>query len=255
MEYVILCAFAFLAGLIDAVVGGGGLIQLPALFAVFPKLQETLLLGTNKLVSAAGTAVATYRYASRISILWSITLPAMIAAFLFSLLGAYSVSLLDRTVVRFLVLGLLIAVAGYVFFHQDFGTQATEASQVLTRKKIIIGIFAGMGIGFYDGFFGPGTGIFLLFLFVKIFGFDFLQASVSAKAINLATNVAALLLFSVTDNVWYTLALPMLVFNMLGAVVGTKLAMLKGNRFVRIAFMIVVAALITKIGWDVMKML
>lgn len=253
MEYIILCGFAFLAGLIDAVVGGGGLIQLPALFAVFPKMQETVLLGTNKLVSATGTAVATYRYASRITIIWALTLPAMIVAFFSSMLGAYAVSLLDRAVVRFLVLILLIVVAGYVFTRQDFGTVSKPDSQIVTRRKIVIAMLAGMGIGFYDGLFGPGTGIFLMFLFIKIFDFDFLQASASSKVINLATNIAALLCFAVQDTVNYTLALPMVVFNILGAISGTHLAIHKGNRFVRVSFMIVVIALIGKIAWDAIE--
>ena len=115
-----------------------------------------------------------------------------------------------------------------------------------------IGIAVGVVLGFYDGFFGPGTGSFLIFLFIGVFGFDFLHASASAKIVNFATNLAALLLFASTGHVWYRYAIPMAVCQMAGSLAGTRIAVLKGNRFVRALFLIVASGLIARFGWDLM---
>ncbi len=251
METVLLGLVAFLAGFIDAIVGGGGLIQVPGLLAILPKTSEVLLLGTNKLVSATGTAVATYRYAVRIPIPWRAVLPAMVLAFLFSIAGARTVSIISPAVLRPIILALLFCLAIYVCFNPSFGS--TTKPNLSQKQELWIGVLAGSVIGFYDGFFGPGTGIFLMFLFIKIFGYDFLTASAAAKAINLATNIAAILYFAWIQAIWYSLAMPMIVCNMLGAVLGTKLAILKGNRLIRWLFIMVVFLMIAKIAFDMLK--
>ncbi len=250
-ETAYLCFFAFLAGFVDSVVGGGGLIQLPALFIFLPALPAGVLLGTNKLSSICGTAVATVQYARLVTISWRATLPATVAAFIFSFLGARMATVLHTSTMRPLVLFLLIGVLIYTFLHKDFGS--LHAPRLDVPKQYLFSILTGTVIGFYDGFFGPGTGSFLIFVFIGIFGFSFLAASASAKAINFTTNLAAVIYFIATGNVLYQIALPMAACNIAGSVVGTHLAVLKGNRFVRVFFLVVVAGMIAKLAFDTFR--
>jgi uncharacterized membrane protein YfcA len=249
IEIGILCFFAFFAGFIDSIAGGGGLIQLPALFIFLPQLSVATLFGTNKLASIAGTSIASVQYARHIEINWKATLPATCAALVFSFLGARAVSIIDPKVMRPLVLFMLIAIALYSFIQKDFGT--LHAPKLNTTKQYAISIATGVLIGFYDGFFGPGTGSFLIFVFIGIFGFNFLSASASSKLINFATNLSAVLYFGFTDNIFYKAAIFMALCNMLGSLVGTRLAILKGNKFVRVFFLIIVSILIIKLGYDI----
>ena len=250
-ETVFLCFFAFLAGFIDSVAGGGGLIQLPALLIFLPQTPVAHLLGTNKLASIAGTSFAVVQYARHVGINWRATLPATVAAFILSFLGARTAAILNTEVMRVVVLILLVAIATYTFLRKDFGS--IHAPKLTHALQFIVSVAAGMTIGFYDGFFGPGTGSFLIFVFVGIFGFNFLSASVSAKLINFSTNLSAMLYFAFTDNIMYRLAIPMAVFNILGSLAGTRLAILKGSRFVRIFFLLVVAGMILKLAYDTLR--
>ncbi|NMF60669.1 sulfite exporter TauE/SafE family protein [Pseudanabaena yagii] len=249
LEILTLCGFAFVAGLIDAVVGGGGLIQLPVLLIMLPQTVIASILGTSKFVSIAGTSIAVHQYAKQQKIEWGTTIPAMVAAFIFSFLGARVTSLLNPSLMRPVILGLLITVAIYTFSKKDFGLlQISKLSQL---QQSLYSIAIGSVIGFYDGFFGPGTGSFLIFAFVSIFGYSFLMASASAKVINFATNLAALIYFAVTNNVIYALGIPMAICNILGAFIGTKLAISKGSEFVRKLFLMIVSLLIFKLGYDI----
>jgi uncharacterized protein len=239
---------AFIAGFVDAVVGGGGLIQLPALLILFPQIAIATLFGTNKLASIAGTSVAAVHYAQRIAIPWSSVLPGAIAAGAFSFLGAKVVQFIQPSLLRPLILVLLIGVGLYTYFKKDFGT--AQRPKVAARYRKMFTILAGGIIGFYDGFFGPGTGSFLIFTFVGVLGFDFLKASASAKVLNWATNFAALLAFASAHQVLYSLALPMAVCNVAGSLFGARLAILKGNSFIRALFLSIVSALVIKLIYD-----
>jgi hypothetical protein len=248
-----LCAFAFLAGLVDAVVGGGGLIQIPALFLWLPPaLSGSVLavLGTNKLSSICGTGLAVVQYARRVPLPWTSMLPAAVTAFAFSFLGARLVSALRPQLLKPLVWVLLVAVAVYTYTRKDLG--ARHVPRFSRARERGLGLLVGAGIGFYDGFFGPGTGSFLIFIFVGWFGFDFLTASASAKVLNFATNLSAVLYFAATGNVLYAYGLPMALCNMAGSLVGTRLAILKGNPFVRLFFLSVVALMILRFGAEVL---
>jgi hypothetical protein len=152
---------------------------------------------------------------------------------------------------RVIVLILLVAIAAYTFIKKDFGT--IHSPKLTHSMQFMFSVAAGMTIGFYDGFFGPGTGSFLIFVFIGIFGFNFLAASASAKLINFATNLSAMLYFAFTNNILYNLAIPMAVFNVLGSLAGTRLAILKGSRFVRIVFLVVVAGMILKLAYDTIR--
>lgn len=252
MDLLLLCPLALLAGLVDSVVGGGGLIQLPALFLFLPpSLAASIpaVLGTNKLSSICGTGMAVVQYARRVPIRWRSILPAGLVAFAFSFVGARTVSLLNAQVLKPLVLGLLVLVALYTFANKNLGN--LHAPRFTLHRERQFGLLIGMAIGFYDGFFGPGTGSFLMFLFIGLFGFDFLTASASARVINFATNLSAVLYFAATDHLLYRYALPMAACNILGSLVGTRLAMLKGTRFVRALFLVVVSAMILRFAWEV----
>jgi hypothetical protein len=247
-----LCGFAFLAGFIDSVVGGGGLIQIPALLLFLPPEQAAVVpavLGTNKLSSICGTGMALAQYARRIAIPWRSMLPAAAAAFILSFVGARTVSILSPALLKPLVLLLLVAVAIYTFLRKDFGR--LHAPRFTVRHETWVGLLIGVTIGFYDGFFGPGTGSFLIFTFIGLLGFDFLTASASAKLINFATNLSAVAYFAATDRILYAYAVPMGCCNLLGSMVGTRMALWRGNRFVRWFFLLVVSALILRYGWEV----
>ncbi len=246
-----LCGFAFLAGFMDSMVGGGGLIQLPALFILLPHAAAPTVLGTNKLVSITGTSVAASQYARHVPIDWPAVLPAAGAAFVFSALGAHLVSGVRTQTLRPLILVLLVLVAGYVFARKDFG--AIHAPRLSPARQRWCGIGMGSVIGLYDGFFGPGTGSFLIFTFIGLFGLSFLAASASSKVINAATNLAAVLLFGLTGHLLYALALPMAACNIGGSVLGTRLAVAKGSRFVRVLFLVVLTGIIAKFAWDTFK--
>lgn len=239
---------AFLAGAVDAVVGGGGLIQIPSLFAALPGEAPATLFGTNKGASVVGTSGAAWRYASRIVMPWRTVLPAAAFAFSFSYLGAMAVAWLPREALRPLVLVLLVATAFHVWRRPQLGEAHRPAHR--GAREIVLAGALGAAIGFYDGFFGPGTGSFLIFLFVRGFGFDFLHASAAAKVVNVATNLAALAYF-VPHGHWIPLlALAMALCNGAGSLLGSRLALRHGSAFVRRAFLVVAAALIARFAWD-----
>lgn len=247
----LLCLFAFCAGLIDAAVGGGGLIQLPALFNFLPGVAPATLLGSNKLTSACGTALATKSWVSRVAIPWSLALPAAATAFAMSFCGAMAVSAVPTSLIRPLVLVLLVVMAAYTLAKKDFG--AIRKPRAIGRRERLLALVIGGAIGFYDGLFGPGTGSFLIFLFIRCYALDFLQASACAKVVNLATNVAALIFFVGAGKVLYAIALPMALFNMAGAVVGSRLAIARGAGFVRALFLVLLLALIGKLAYDLFR--
>ena len=253
MTLLLLCLFAFLAGFIDAIVGGGGLIQLPAMLLLLPGVPVPTVLGTSKVAGLSGTAVALQRYLSgpaKLDIRWrTVALTALVAGG-FALLGARAVSGLHKEAVRPLVLGLLVLMAIYTTWRKDFGS--LHAPRLHGRRELLTGILLGAALGFYDGFFGPGTGSLLLFAFVGLFGYDFIAASASAKLVNVATNVVSLAYFASTGQVLYKVALPMAACNMLGSSLGARLAQRRGTGFVRVLFLVVVSAFILKLGWDML---
>jgi len=250
-SFSILCSLAFCAGLIDSVVGGGGLIQIPALFNVLPAAPEASLFGTNKLAAVSGTSVAARSFFGRVHIPWNLVLPAAISAFVMAFLGAATVSFIPRGVLRPLVLVLIVVMAFYVFWKKDFG-RLQRPLKIGTRERVL-SVLIGGAIGFYDGLFGPGTGSFLIFLFIRFFAFDFLQASASAKFVNIATNIAALIYFVPSGNVLYSIAIPMAIFNMLGAFTGSWVAIKRGAGFVRGLFLGLLLILIFKLAYDLIR--
>ena len=248
MDFVLLGCAAFLAGLVDAVVGGGGLIQIPVMFSIFPKEVPATLLGTSKLAGIFGTGAAAVNYTRRIRVAWSAAAPAAIAAFALSFAGAYTVTHVPADFVRTLLPFVLLAVAIYTFSKKDLGSIHAPLHSGNTERLVAVGM--GCCIGFYDGFFGPGTGSFLLFLFVRFFGFDFLSASAAAKVVNVACNFSALMWFGYSGHLLFQLGLLMALCQIAGSLVGTRLAIKHGSVFVRKLFLVVVSLLIVKTGYD-----
>jgi uncharacterized membrane protein YfcA len=247
-DYGLLALAALFAGLVDAVVGGGGLIQLPALFSVLPQTVPASLFGTNKFSAIWGTLFAARTYARKISVEWGTAIPASGAALLFSFAGAWLVTAFPPDLIRKTLPFLLLAVAIYVAIRKDFG--ASHVPRFSGAREMWMALVTGAGIGFYDGFFGPGTGSFLLFLFVRFFGFDFLGASAVAKIVNVACNFAALIWFGYAGHVLWQLGLLMAICNICGAMIGTRVALKEGSVFIRKAFLVVVGALILKTARD-----
>ena len=247
-ELVYLCGFAFLAGFIDAVAGGGGLVQVPALFVLMPGVPAATLLGTNKFASIWGTLFATWQYSRQVPMEWRATLPTCAAALLFGYVGARTVAHVPADFLRPLVLVLLVVVLAWTLWRKDLG--ALHAPKLTHTQQLWVGLATGAVLGFYDGFFGPGTGSFLIIAFVGLFGFSFLAASASAKAVNVITNGASIAYFATHGHVLYAVALPMALCNLLGSFVGTRLALKLGSRFVRAVFVVVVSALIARYAYD-----
>lgn len=250
-EVAILCGFAFFAGFVDAVAGGGGLIQVPALFALFPTLPPAVLLGTNKFSAITGTTLATLRYGWSVPIQWRSLLPAAGVAGLGAVAGAKTVTLIDPTFLRPLLLLMLGAMAVYTLARPKFGERDGSAAPLKQGGTAFYGVTAVFG--FYDGFFGPGAGSVMMFVLVRWFGRDFLSAAATTKVLNLATNFGALMLFMRTGNVLYAVALPMAACNVAGGFLGAHFAVRRGSSFIRTVFLMVVVALIIKVLFDLLK--
>lgn len=252
-ELILVTLASLLAGAIDAIVGGGGLILVPALFAAYPGAAPASLFGSNKGGAIWGTAFAAWRYLRRVELRWRTWLPAVGAALAGSALGAWTVTQIDARPLRIALPLVLFALLAYTLARKDMGRHHAPAHGQRAEAWIASGI--GLAIGFYDGLFGPGTGSFFVFLFVRLLGFDFLHASAAAKLMNTATNAAALALFAATGHVWWGVALLLAVANVAGSLVGTHLALKNGAGFVRTVFIGVVMTLVAKTGWDAWRLL
>jgi uncharacterized protein len=249
LDFVFVLFFSLIAGFMDAIVGGGGLIQLPALMISLPQTSLPTLFGTNKIAAISGTSLAAYQYAKKITfhykLLWIIGFSALIASWY----GATVVSKINPEVLKPLVLVLLIAMAVYTFIKKQMGNLSNQS--FIQTKTFVIGILLGIVIGFYDGFFGPGTGSFLVFGMVLFLRFDFLHASAYAKIINILTNIGALSFFIYHENYLLIMAIGMAICNIVGNYIGTKMAFKKGNEFIRKIFLAILCLMIFRYGWEV----
>ena len=247
-----LICFAFFAGAIDAAVGGGGLIQIPALMGALPHTSAATIFGTNKLASICGTASAAFSYLRQVKLEWKLLAVIAVTAFISSFLGAACVSMVPQQVLRPFVLFMLIVIAIYTFMKKQFGQ--VHFQQALSRKMLILAGIGGLAIGFYDGIFGPGTGSFFIFFFIRYLKVDFLHASALSKIGNFMTNFAALSFFVPTGHVLFSLGLMMAVANVLGSLVGVKMALKYGSGFIRILFLILVSVLICRLAYQMFLM-
>lgn len=240
--------FAFCAGAIDAAVGGGGLIQIPALMGALPHYATATVFGTNKLASICGTASAAWSYLRKVKLQWKLLAVIAVTACISSFGGAACVALIPQSFLRPFVLFMLIVIAIYTFTKKQFGQ--VHIQQEVTNKILLLAGLGGLLIGFYDGIFGPGTGSFFIFYFIRYLKVDFLHASALSKIGNFMTNFAALSFFIPTGHVLFQLGLMMAVANVAGSLLGVKMALKYGSGFIRVLFLILVSILICRLGYQ-----
>ncbi|SDB91218.1 hypothetical protein GA0111570_10838 [Raineyella antarctica] len=247
-----LVAVAFVAGWVDAVVGGGGLIQLPALLLGLPAdTPVATISGTNKISSFAGTTSATLTYLRRIRVDWRDVLPLMAGAAVGSAIGARMVTYLPKEWFTPFVLLALLVVGGYLWRRPTFGLESHrryEGRGLAVRSATI-----GLGVGVYDGFLGPGTGTFFVILIVGVLGYGFLEATARAKLANMTTNIAAIA--TLAGHINWPLGLMMAVANVTGGLTGARMALRHGNGFIRKVLLVVVAALVVRLSFDLVRQL
>ena len=250
LTYLLLALAGLFAGFVDAVVGGGGLILLPALVIAFPAAAPVQVLATNKLAGTCGTTTSSATYYRRVKPDPGTFVPLMLVAFLGSSVGALAASHIPKAAFGPVILVALVVVGAYVLLRPDVG----EVTQLryTGRRHTFAAALAGLSIGFYDGALGPGTGSFFVFTLVGLLGYSFLEASAKARIANWATNVAALLVFATQGAVMWKVGLAVGLCNLLGSYVGARTAVSRGSAFVRVLFVVVVGAFALKIGSDVL---
>jgi len=236
------------AGFVDAMAGGGGLIQLPALIVGLPNKELPLILGTNKVPSIFGTAAAARNYFKNIKPDIPLTLSMMGPAFIGSMGGASLAAAVPKDFFKPFIVFLLVAVAIYTWVKPELGMN--ENLKYTHKKRLAIVALIGLLIGFYDGIFGPGTGTFLVFFLVSGIGYAFLKASGTAKLVNISTNAGAILSFQLTGHIWWQLGLLLAYANVTGAIIGSRLAIKGGSPLVRKVFLAVTFLLIARVAWD-----
>ncbi|WP_333661295.1 sulfite exporter TauE/SafE family protein [Acinetobacter sp.] len=242
--------FAFCAGTIDAAVGGGGLIQIPALMGALPQTAPATLFGTNKLASICGTGSAAFSFIRHVKLQWSLLAVIAVFAFISAFVGAACVSMVPTHILRPIVLVMLVVIAIYTFMKKQFGQ--VHVDQQVTPKLLILAAIGSLAIGFYDGIFGPGTGSFFIFFFIRFLQVDFLHASALSKIGNFMTNLAALSFFIPTGHVMFQLGLMMAIANIAGSLLGVRLALKYGSGFIRILFLILVSILICRLAYQIL---
>jgi uncharacterized membrane protein YfcA len=247
---IILSFFSFLAGFIDSVVGGGGLIQVPILLINFPQTPLATLLGTNKIAAISGTAMAAYRYVKNVRFDYLLLVTVSTFACIASYFGATLVVFFDSNLLKPIVFIILIGIAVYTWFNKDLGS--FKGKFLPSWKRYLMGSILGLVVGFYDGFLGPGTGSFFVLGFVVLLGFEFLTATAYTKIINCITNISALVVFVKDGSYIFELGLLMAIFNIAGSLIGSNLAIKRGNHFIRYIFLVVVCMLIFKYGYDIL---
>jgi len=249
IEVLIFLALASgFAGFVDAMAGGGGLIQLPALLIGLPNKDLALILGTNKVPSIFGTTAAARNYFKNIKPDIPLTISMMGPAFIGSMTGAAFAATIPKDFFKPFIVFLLITVAIYIWRKPALGMN--ENLKFTHKKRLLFVALIGLLIGFYDGIFGPGTGTFLVFFLVSGIGYAFLKASATAKLVNIATNAGAILSFQLTGHIWWQLGLLLAFANVAGAVIGSRLAIKGGSPLVRKVFLAVIFLLIARVAWD-----
>lgn len=245
-KIMFLCIAGFLASFVDSIAGGGGLISVPAYFMIgFP---PHFTLGTNKFSATCGTLVSTLRFAKSGKTDNNILKILLPFSFLGGATGVYIVLLVDSAILKPLVLVMILAVGLYSFFAKSVGIEDNFTGP--TKETLIIGSIFAFVMGFYDGFFGPGAGSFIIFGLIKIYGFDFVRASGNAKAMNFISNFTSLIMFAIGGKIYYIMGIPMAIFMVFGAYVGSRLAIKKGAKIIRPIFIIMSLGVAAKMIYE-----
>jgi uncharacterized protein len=247
-----LCAAAFLAGFIDSIVGGGGLVQIPAVFVLFPHLSVQQALGTSRLAAVVGTSVAAWNYARSVRIPWVAVLCAGVGAGVFSYIGVVLQARMPPDIFKPILLVFIVGIAWLTYSNKQLG----QDERLRVSPERLPWAMAGVGaaLGFYNGFIGPGTGSLLVFAFVGVIGYAFLRASAAAKVVNVFSDVTSLAYFFFNGHILLHIALPMMICNASGSYVGSRMAMLRGNAFVRKVFIVVLVGVLLRFAWDVFSL-
>jgi uncharacterized protein len=246
---VLLCIAAFGAGFVDAIVGGGGLIQTPAALILLPGLPVATIMGSLKIPSFSGTFFAAAQYLKQVKMNWKLLALMMILAVPSAFAGSMLLTAVHNDFMKPLLLVVLSVMVIYTYAKKNFGLHRDKSHS--NAQQILYAVLISVIIGFYDGFIGPGTGSFFVVAFIALLGFDFLQASANAKMVNLATNFGSICLFISKGKVIWGIAIPMAVCNAAGGFIGAKLAINKGNKFIRIFFLLVIIGTLIRFGYDV----
>lgn len=246
---IYLCIIAFCAGFVDAIAGGGGLIQTPFGLALLPQIPVSSVIGTLKIPAFAGTALAVKQYLKKSKIYWKYFLVLALISCASAFLGSYTLTIVNNDFMKPLLLVILLALWIFTYIRKDFSTK--KIMNLSNAKKWILGILIAVIVGFYDGFIGPATGTFFIMGFIFLIGFDFYKASSYAKLINLATNFGSICLFVIKGQIIWSIALPMAICNGLGGYCGAKLAILKGQQWVRYIFLGIMFIAICRFGYEV----
>lgn len=246
---LLLCLAAFAAGFIDAIVGGGGLIQTPVGLILLPSLPVATVIGTLKVPAFSGTSFAAFQYLKKVDLNWKLLGIMMLLAFPSAFLGSTLLTYVSNDFMKPLLLVVLSFLVIYTYAKKNFGQQIEK--NISNKRQLLNAVAISFVVGLYDGFIGPGTGSFLVVAFIAIMGFDFLHASANAKMVNLATNFGSICLFMLKGKIIWAIAIPMAASNALGGWLGAKLAINKGNSFIRIFFLVVVIGTLVRFAYDV----
>jgi uncharacterized membrane protein YfcA len=246
---ILLCIASFFAGFVDAIVGGGGLIQTPIAMILLPNLAVSTIIGSLKIPAFSGTSFAARQYLKKVTVNWKLLSVMAILSFCAAFFGSHVLTLVSNDFMKPLLLIVLTLIAIYTFTKKDFGQ--SKIKNHTPKRQLLYAVGLSVCIGFYDGFIGPGTGSFLVLGFVAVLGFDFLHASANAKMVNLATNFGSICLFVLKGKIIWAIAIPMSLCNALGGWLGAKVAIRKGNGFIRVFFLIVVIGTLLRFGYDV----
>ena len=245
-----LCLVAFLAGFIDAIAGGGGLIQTPLGLALLSTLPVATVIGSLKVPAFTGTAIAVTQYLKKAQVYWKYLVTLALLSFGSAFLGSHMLTIVSNEFMKPLLLVILVLLWIFTYVRKDFVRKSITT--ITSFQRWLYGAILAIVIGFYDGFIGPATGTFFLMGFIFLIGMDFFQASAYAKLINLATNIGSIVLFSMKGQIIWSIALPMAVCNGLGGFVGARMAILKGQQWVRYIFLFIMFIAIVRFGYDVL---
>lgn len=238
----------FAAGLIDSIVGGGGLVLTPAMLNLHPQLHILQAIGTQRTSSIMGTSVAAWNYLRRIKVERRILVPACIAALSASAVGVQLAKRIDGEVLKWTVLAVCVVLAIYTVFRKDLGLR--EDRRFHPKHETMAAVAIGAATGFYNGLIGPGTGTIMVFAFVSFLGLDFLKSSAVSKTTNVAADLSSWTVLALGGFVLWALAIPLIIGNMIGSYIGSHMAIKRGQGFVRAVFLVIVLALIARQAWQ-----
>lgn len=238
----------FAAGLIDSIVGGGGLVLTPAMLNLHPQLHILQAIGTQRTSSIMGTSVAAWNYLRRIKVERRILVPACVAALSASAVGVQLAKRIDGEVLKWTVLAICVVLAIYTVFRKDLGLR--EDRRFHPKHETMAAVAIGAATGFYNGLIGPGTGTIMVFAFVSFLGLDFLKSSAVSKTTNVAADLSSWTVLALGGFVLWTLAIPLIIGNMIGSYIGSHMAIKRGQGFVRAVFLVIVLSLIARQAWQ-----